>query len=68
MPRSVRDADGRKRPVPSDRPRRGAAAISVARAQLSPAKQRIAEALAALLVSHYRREHSHAERGHISLA
>ena len=68
MPRSVRDADGYERPVRSPRIRRGTAATPSPPTQLSPAKKRIAEALAALLVAHYRREQKQGERERVPVA
>ena len=56
MPRSPRDAAGRPDGGQPRRDRRHVPPPAPPREPLSPSKRRIAEALAALLVAHYRRQ------------
>ena len=57
MPRPARDAAPDARQA-APRGAQGATAhLAASTTQLGPAKQRVAEALAALLVAHYRRQH-----------
>jgi hypothetical protein len=68
MPRSLRDPAGRTARARSPRGPHDTPATAPLPEQLSPAKRRIAEALAALLVAHYRREQEQAERDRVPLA
>lgn len=56
MPRSARDAGERHDAAEPHRGRQNTAATAPPPERLSPAKRRIAQALAALLVAHYRRQ------------
>ena len=66
MPRSIRDAVAREHRGSRHTVRRGTPATPPP-SQLSPTKKRIAEALAALLVAHYRREEKERQRERIPL-
>jgi hypothetical protein len=62
MAQTVRGTAGRRRRAPQRLGRNGTLPSTCPREPLAPAKQRIAEALAAVLVAHYRREQERAER------
>ena len=68
MARSLRDPVGRAEGTRSPRGRWDTPATAPPPEQLSPAKRRIAEALAALLVAHYRRQQERAERDRVPVA
>lgn len=68
MPRSALDTGGRDQTRQRREGRRDGRPIAPRPEQLSPAKRRVAEALAALLVAHYRRQHEQAEPDRIPVA
>jgi hypothetical protein len=69
MPRSIRDTGGQDQARRPREGRRGGGRPTVPHPeQLSPAKRRIAEALAALLVAHYRRQHEQGEGDRVPVA